>query len=228
MPPDGWRVLLDGVVGSTAYGLAGPDSDVDRLVVAAAPTVVFLGLGDVRESHVTTGPDCTTHEIGKFLKLAMKANPTVTELLWLSGYDFSNRFGLELVQMRAKLLCAPQVRRAYLGYATDQFRKLKARGDGSFSADTRRRTSKHARHIARLCDQGYQLYATGTLRIRLDDPQFYLDFGERVAAGDLDVAEALLATTEENFDKATPALPEEPDEPAIQDWLLRVRRHYYR
>lgn len=227
MAPDGWRVLLDGVVGSTAHGLAGPDSDVDRLVVAAAPTAAFLGLGAVKESHVTTDPDCTVHEVGKFLKLALKANPTITELLWLSGYDWSNRFGLELVQMRVKLLSAPQVRRAYLGYATDQFTKLKSRGDGSFSSDTRKRTAKHARHLARLCDQGYQLYATGTVRIRLDNPRFYLDFGERVAGGDLNTAETLLATTETHFDEATPALPDEPDAAAVEDWLRRVRRYYY-
>jgi uncharacterized protein len=228
MAPGSWHILLDGVVGSTAHGLAGADSDVDRLAVAAAPTAAFLGLGAVKGSHVTTGPDCTVHEVGKFLKLALKANPSVTELLWLSGYDYSNRFGLELVQIRAKLLAAPQVRRAYLGYATDQFTKLKSRGDGSFSADTRKRTSKHARHLARLCHQGYQLYATGTLQIRVDDPQSYLDFGDRVAGGDLDVAQTLMARTEADFDEATPALPQEPDVDVIQDWLLRVRRHYYR
>ncbi len=37
-------VLLAGIVGSTAYGLAGPDSDVDRLGVFAAPTLSLLGL----------------------------------------------------------------------------------------------------------------------------------------------------------------------------------------
>ena len=31
-------VLLSGIVGSTAYGLAGPDSDVDRLGMYAAPS----------------------------------------------------------------------------------------------------------------------------------------------------------------------------------------------
>ena len=36
--------LLEGIVGSTAYGLAGPHSDVDRLGVFAAPTRAFHGL----------------------------------------------------------------------------------------------------------------------------------------------------------------------------------------
>jgi hypothetical protein len=37
-------VLLQGIVGSTAYGLAGPHSDVDRLGVYAALTWAFHGL----------------------------------------------------------------------------------------------------------------------------------------------------------------------------------------
>lgn len=37
-------VLLSGVVGSTAYGLAGPHSDVDRLGVFAVATAALHGL----------------------------------------------------------------------------------------------------------------------------------------------------------------------------------------
>jgi len=79
-------VLLAGVVGSTAYGLDGPDSDVDRLGVFAAPTIAFHGLTRPRESDVTTAPDQTLHEAGKFCRLALGGNPTVGELMWLKHY----------------------------------------------------------------------------------------------------------------------------------------------
>lgn len=223
---DGWHPLLSGVVGSTAYGLAGPDSDVDRLSIAAAPTVAFHGLHAPKDSYATTNPDHTTHEARKAVSLLLRCNPTVTEALWLAKYEFSNKFGRELISIRESFLSAPLVRNAYLGYASGQFTKLKSRGDGSFSADTRKRTSKHARHLARLCDQGYGLYAHGHLRVALGNPQYYLDFGERVAAGDLDTAEAMIAATEANFDETKPALPAEPDVKTVEDWLLRVRRHY--
>jgi uncharacterized protein len=49
-------ILLAGIVGSTAYGLADADSDVDRLGMFAAPTRAVLGLHTPRESHVTTKP----------------------------------------------------------------------------------------------------------------------------------------------------------------------------
>jgi predicted nucleotidyltransferase len=55
----GMHLLLSGIVGSVAYGLAGPGSDVDRLGVYAAPTVAFHGLRPPRESVVTTEPDVT-------------------------------------------------------------------------------------------------------------------------------------------------------------------------
>lgn len=223
------HVLLSGIVGSTAHGLAGPDSDVDRLGVFTYNTEDFFRLSDPAESHVSTKPDVTLHEARKAVLLMLRCNPSVSEVLWLPDglYETRTPLGDELIGLRASFLSAGRVRAAYLGYAEQQFTKLKNRGDGSFSADTRRRTAKHARNLARLCDQGYQLYATGKLRVRLDNPWFYQQFGEQVASGDLDTAEALLAAAEANFDETRPALPEKPDERAVEDWLLRVRREYY-
>ena len=220
------HVLLAGVVGSTAYGLATPESDVDRLGVFAVPTEALHGLTPPAESHVTTGPDLTLHDVRKYAKLALGGNPTVTELMFLDQWEVITPLGQELVDIRAAFLSAPAVRNAYLGYAQQQFTKLRNRGDGSFSADLRRRTAKHARHMARLCDQGYGLYATGRLRIRLDNPEFYMRFGERVASGDLETAEALLAVTETNFNETRSPLPAVPDRGAVEAWLLRVRRAF--
>ena len=138
------NILLSGVVGSTAYGLASAGSDVDRLGMFAAPTESLLGLRQPKESHVTTGPDKTLHEAGKWCRLALAGNPTVTELVWLPDdlYEIRTGLGDELVGIRTAFLSAGRVRDAYLGYATQQFRKLENRGDGSFSADTRRRTAQ--------------------------------------------------------------------------------------
>lgn len=219
-------VLLSGIVGSTAYGLAGPASDIDRLGVFAAPTRAFHGLHRPRESVVTTDPDRTLHEAAKWCRLALGGNPTVMELVWLPDdlYEVRTELGDELIGIRAAFLSAGRVRDAYLGYATQQFRRLEARGDGSFSADTRKRTAKHARHLARLVHQGLGLYWTGHLTIQLPDPQWYLDFGASVAGGDLEPARALLAAAEEEFAAypRTP-LPDRPDAATVENWLLAVR-----
>jgi predicted nucleotidyltransferase len=162
------NVLLSGIVGSTAYGLAGPHSDVDMLGVFAAETVTLHGLTPPGESIVSSKPDATFHEARKYVTLALGGNPTVSELMWLPCdlYDIRSPLGDELIDLRYAFLSAKRTRDAYLGYAEQQFRKLEARGDGSFSADTRKRTAKHARHLMRLCAQGYELYATGSLLVR--------------------------------------------------------------
>jgi predicted nucleotidyltransferase len=220
------HVLLAGVVGSTAYGLAGPDSDVDRLGVFAAPTQAFHGLHPPRESVVRTNPDRTLHEARKYCTLALGGNPTVSELMWLDSYETFTPLGAELVGIRLAFLSAKRVRDAYLGYATQQFRRLEARGDGSFSADTRKRTAKHARHLLRLCWQGYHVYTTGEVRIRLEDPQKFLEFGENVAAGGVALAREMLVNYETAFDQTPTVLPNAPDERPVEDWLLRVRRAF--
>lgn len=222
------RVLLSGIVGSTAYGLARPGSDVDRLGIFAAPTEQLHGLHRPTESHVTTHPDRTLHEAAKWCRLALGGNPTVMELVWLPDelYEVRDPLGDELIGLRTAFLSAKKVRDAYLGYATQQFRRLEARGDGSYSADTRKRTAKHARHLKRLCHQGLELYTTGRLTIRVEDPEAYHDFGEQVAA-DSAAARPLLAEYEAAFDENRSVLPNQPDEAAVEGWLRRVRAHLY-
>lgn len=219
-------VLLAGIVGSTAYGLAGPDSDVDRLGVFAAQTVAFHGLYPPAETRASSKPDVTMHEAAKFAKLALRGNPTVSELLWLPDelYETRTQIGCDLIGIRDAFLCAHRTRDAYLGYATQQFRKLEVRADGSFSSDTRKRTAKHARHLRRLCQQGFMLWATGALSVRVDDPQNLIDFGERVAAGDIDHAKALMSHYEHLFDITRSVLPDQPDEAVVENWLISVRR----
>ncbi|MFD9392465.1 DNA polymerase beta superfamily protein [Streptomyces sp. NPDC060000] len=221
-------ILLSGIVGSTAYGLAREGSDVDRLGMFAAPTEELHGLHRPKESHVSTAPDRTLHEAAKWCRLALGGNPTVMELVWLPTelYEVRTPLGDELIELRETLLSARRVRDAYLGYATQQFRRLQNRNDGTFSSDTRNRTAKHARHLKRLCTQGYELYSTGRLTIRVEDPESYHRFGEQVAA-DPEAALPLLRGFEEAFAETRSVLPEEPDETAADAWLRRVRRQFY-
>jgi hypothetical protein len=223
-------MLLSGIVGSTAYGLAGPDSDIDRLGVYAAPTIAFHGLRPPTgksASTVRTGPDIALHEAAKFATLCLAGNPTVTELLWLPDnlYETRTPLGDQLIDIRGAFLSARRCRDAYFGYATQQMRRLL--DTGQFQSKMRARVAEHGRHLLRLLDQGYDLYATGRLTIRVAHPQRYLDFGERVAA-DPEVARSALVEAESRFDTlARCALPTEPDERAVEDWLHAVRAAHY-
>lgn len=229
------KVLLKGVVGSTAYGLNHAGSDIDYLGIFAAPTEQVLGLdwNKDRESLVTKDPDTSMHEVKKFISLCLNGNPSVSELLWLDGYEHMTEEGSELVWMRRAFLSERRVRASYLGYASGQFKRLKQRGDGSFSADTRKRTQKHARHLVRLVEQGYQLYRTGELVVNMKssasevDPEWVFGMGEMIEA-DPEKADAYMDRAGYRFDAAKSALPEKPDRDAVNAWLIRVRRGNWR
>src|SRR5208282_2393907 len=119
------------------YGLDTEDSDVDRLGVFAAPTERLLSLHPPKPSVVFCKPDATFHEAGKFAALALKVNPTITELMWLPDdlYETRTPLGDALFGIRGAFLSRTAARNAYLGYSTQQFKRLENRGDGSFSAD---------------------------------------------------------------------------------------------
>lgn len=220
-------VLLRGIVGSTAYGMAREGSDVDRLGVFAYRTDAFWHLGQLRETHVDLAPlpDMTEHEIAKCLTLALKCNPAIMELLWLpqSGYEVRTAIGEELRMMRGAFLSESSVRRTYGGYAkqqADRLRRRNAEGKDSFSSDTKKRTAKHARHLFRLFAQGRELLETGELTVRVKDPTVYWRFDN------MPVEDILAAFDEEHeeFQSVVSVLPESPDFERVDMFLYRVRR----
>ena len=97
MKPD--NIILEGVTGSTAYGLATENSDVDVKGVYLLPTkeVLSLQFNPQKTTRDNTNPDWVYHEIGKFMKLVMNGNPTVTELLYLDEYTNLQYIGKLLI-----------------------------------------------------------------------------------------------------------------------------------
>lgn len=227
MSEDDKVVLLSGIVGSTAYGLNHEGSDIDRMGIFTWPTEAFFHLEPPKDYWEDKSPaqDVSFHEARKFIGLVLGGNPTASELLWLKEYEQATPWGMELVGMRKGFLCAPRVRDAYLGYARQQYHRL--RETGSFSSALRGRTEKHARHLRRLVEQGYQLYTTGELTLRLENPEEIREFGRRVAE-DPDAAVAYMGWATEQFEDAKSPLPEQPDSRSAQDWLIRLRKDFYR
>jgi predicted nucleotidyltransferase len=222
-----WRVIMKAIVGSTAYGLDHAGSDIDYLAVGIAPTAHFLGLNAPTKSQATVRheddkPDQQTHELGKYCSLALQCNPSIVELLWMPTFVTLTDEGMDLISMRRAFLTARGVRNAYLGYAESQFKKLVARGDGTFSSDTRNRSLKHARHLYRLANQGLELYKTGDLSVRVQDRDAVFAFAEQAIEHPL-AAQNWLEEIGRRFDEAKPALPEKPDRDRIEAWLRRTR-----
>lgn len=220
---DKYTTLLSGVVGSTAYGLATDDSDIDMLGVFAVDTedlFTLNGSGLLTKTKVTTDPDVTMHEVAKFCNLAAACNPTVSELLWLGGYVEMNNLGALLLEIRKSFL-SNRVKNTYGGYATQQMKRLEGRGDGSFKSKLRKRKEKHGRHLVRLLIQGSMLLSTGELRVRLTDDEAAL-CREISVLDDVSMRkwfdEAIAS-----MDAIDSCLPEAPDYDTINDVLRTVR-----
>jgi len=223
-------VILQGVVGSTAYGLATPTSDIDRLGVYVAPTEAILGLNGANaadNSIVRTEPDLTLHEVGKYLSLALKGNPTILELLYLEEYDVCG-YRNPLVECRDQFL-SKKLAKTYGGYVMQQVKRLEnrnAEGKAGFSSDLGKRTAKHGRHCYRLLTQGQQLLTEKRITIKLDEHQrrACFDAGE-LAERSPERFREYIERKMELFDLAAEksTLPDHPDYTAT-DWLLKSIR----
>lgn len=214
--------LLKGVAGSTAHGLATADSDEDLYGVYVWPRDSYLGLDAPLDSIVGNTPqDHTFHEIGKYLRLALKANPTVLELLYLKDYESESYWGGILRTRRRSLLSTNAVQSSYLGYAYSQFKKLEAR-DGSFSSATKNRTAKHAKHLFRLLEQGSELLTTGYMHVKVKDPQRYFDIMEM----SVPQLSTLYAAERAKFDDIKSVLPDHPDREMFDKLLIAIRNDH--
>lgn len=101
---------------------------------------------------------------------------------------------------------------------------------GKLGKDPRpEKRAKNARHFARLLHQGWQLYTTGTYSVKLEDPQFYKDFGQRVGfEQDYGYAKQFLDHYHESFGTEPECvLPSEPNKEPVEAWLLKVRDEFY-
>lgn len=220
MKPD--NIILEGITGSKAYGLDTPTSDEDIKGIYLAPTRDVLALhGLPTETIDHYDPDWTYHEVGKFMRLAIKGNPTLTEMLWLDGYTVLTRQGKTLVDNRHLFLTTKAIRGAYGGYCLSQARKLNARG-GSYGPGMKNRYAKHTRHLLRLLIQGRELLETGKLTVRVTPAVREHLF----ASGELEPHQIIDLFSEEfaKFDKIQSVLPDEVDVDAINQLLLRIRK----
>lgn len=224
MKPD--NIILEGVTGSTAYGLATENSDVDIKGIYLLPTSEVLKMG-FDPQHTTkdhTDPDWVYHEVGKFMKLVVSGNPTVTELLYLDEYTHLTPIGQMLIDNRDAFLSTKAVMNAYRGYAFSQAKKLNNRteqGLEGYDSALKNRFAKHTRHCFRLLMQARQLLETGTLDVRVTPEQreYLFAMGEKTAD---EVVDEFMRQDAE-FENIVSVLPDEPDQDRLNKLLFDIR-----
>lgn len=226
-------LIARGVVGSRAYGLDTPESDTDTMEVSIADSSWFLGLHSVSTTLMTTvgknefDGDRTSYEIGKFTALCVKGNPSVLEFLFLNSYLYEHYYFAKLAMLRTKFL-SQRMHKTYSGYAFGQLQRIRNRNDGSFSADLRKRTEKHARHIARLLYQLESAKRTGILRVKLTSSEATdCRVLGQLAVDNLPAFEEQFSAMIERIDAMPSVLPAEPDEESINERLIELRLAHY-
>lgn len=213
------KTILQAVTGSHAYGLNHAASDIDKMSIFVAPTVEVAGLhwASKHESFSDAGPtgdDNTGHEIGKYLRLVLKSNPTLIELMFMNDYEILDETGQGLVALRDKILYTEGVRNAYYGYAKAQVERVKR--------EYPNHKPKMARHAIRIAHQGVELLTTGTTNVKVTNPEWYFQFN------DLDFASQshIMDIWVEKLDTVKSTLPDKPDVRAVAEFLKDVRRSY--
>lgn len=213
------KICLQAVTGSYAYGLNHADSDIDKMYIYVSPTVEVAGLhwSSKHESFSDAGPtgdDTTGHELGKYLRLVLKSNPTLIELMFMDDYEILDETGQGLVALRDKVLYTDGIRNAYYGYAKAQVERVKR--------EYPNHKPKMARHAVRVSTQGYELLTRGTTNVKVEHPEWYFSLDTMPFEDLCNIMDMHVLM----IDHATSVLPDKPDTKAVAEFLKNVRRSH--
>lgn len=213
------RVILQVVIGSQAYGLAGEDSDIDRRGVFLPRADHQWSLYGVPEQIEDDRSQECYWELRKTLVLALKGNPNVLECLYSPIVPFATPLGRELLALRDRLL-SQLVFQTYNGYVLSQFKKLQGdlRNHGQIKW-------KHVMHLIRLLLAGVHAMRHGEIIVDVGshrDELLAIRRGE-IPWEQID-ARRLALHAELNDALANTPLPERPDYAAANAFLIRARR----
>lgn len=119
-------IILEAVMGSTAYGTNTPESDVDIRGVFVQPLDSILGLGYTEQVSDETN-DTTYYEIRRFLELLSTNNPNVLELLNVPD-DCIRLYDplMDVVMRRSSIFLTKMCKWSFGGYAISQVRKARS------------------------------------------------------------------------------------------------------
>ena len=120
------KTILKVLVGSRAYGVYEENSDYDYRGIFIAPTRELLSLKNVHKKAIWTledGKDTTMYEIGHFLFLATKCNPTILEVFKAPVVEITQE-GKVLRGLFADVWNTISVYNAFKGYSHNQRTKF--------------------------------------------------------------------------------------------------------
>ncbi len=241
--------ILRSVVGSGVHGIAiaGTD-DHDEMGVYVEPPEYALGVEEHRDDYIwRTQPegvrsghgdtDLVLYSLRKYLRLAIKGNPTV--MLPLFAPDESlivlTALGEELRSMRAAFLSQEAVER-FLGYMQSQHERML--GQSSRHVPNRPELIerygwdvKYGSHALRLAYQGHEIASTGTLSLPLPDRERERVLSVKRGEVGRDEVSAEIAGLEAEvrtlLDEGRTPLPATADRDLITAWAVAAHRRHW-
>ena len=227
------------VHGSHAYGLNGPNSDLDLRGFFFQKPEDFFGLKggpDQEEANVFNDQgkivrDVTVWEFRKFLKLASGSNPNILETLFTADLDVKiSGNPSETLRKHAKdWFLSRQVEKTFGGYAHQQMVRLGKNLEKWDDAGVR----KDAMHCVRLIYFMKEMLGTGNLTVRFDADKHpeKVNFMLAIRRGDVKVLPVYNWCLEEiaaarELVKDSP-LPETPNHEAIEQFTFETLKRMY-
>lgn len=227
------KQILKVLVGSQAHGLATPESDYDYRGVFVQPTSDLLKIGGVtQQTNWSEGrEDETSWEIGKFLMMATKCNPTVLEVLLAPTIPLpiqNASIGMELQKLFPYVWNSVDVKNAFVGYGYNQRKKF-FDDHGIIQKDKTLRPQKYATAYLRTLYQGWELLSTGTFTVRVADTLIG-DTLKKWKAKEYTPGEVIELCTHWEA-KVGEAFAKNPDKKTdlgpVNEFLLKVRKEYW-
>lgn len=212
------RIIYRCIVGSRAYGLDHEKSDVDRRGFFLPPADLQWSLAGVPEQLENKVDDEVYFEIAKFIRLALKGNPTILECLYTPIRETVSPLAQELLDAREMFL-SRNAYQTYHGFATSQLRLIQ-RG-----LDKRPIKWKQAMHLIRLQYAGIHLLRKGSVSVHAGEHCDLL-LAIRDGRWTWSEVESLHNKLTKEMDLAfsETSLPEQPDFDRANEFLIRARR----
>ena len=220
---DKYNVILRTLVGSRAHKLHNDDSDRDIRGVFLAPTKELLRLNAPKittywqEGDTKEATDNTMWELGHFLFMATKCNPTILEV-FKAPIEQTTDLGNSLRELFPRVWNSKGVMDAFLGYGKNQRKK--------FLEDKDKRPHKYATAYLRTLIQAWYLLTSGELIIDMRNFEDY-NVLRRFKAGNYTYGE-VIQKTHDWEDKVRIAYEHNPNKETdidqVNAWLLKVRK----
>lgn len=214
--------ILKSLVGSRAHNLHTEDSDYDWRGVFIQQTKEILSLNHKPKpvAWIEGKEDETSYEIGHFLHLCTKANPSVLEVLVSTETKINTYWADEMRQLMPYMYDPQDAFNAFAGYSKNQQKKL--------LENHLDRKDKFGVAYVRTAWNLYDLFSTGAFTLEVKDEgrrQFLLNIKSgNVSSGEIiDRAEKIISEAKQLL----PTIENKQDLGAVNDFLLNIRKGFW-